>query len=206
MTRIYFIRHAESVANTQGVYQGQTYDTPLSPLGLKQARALAGRLSGIKFDKVYTSPLLRCCQTAGAFTSSWQADPALLETNHGAWKGRSKTDIATVWPDLYRQWLTQPSQVQFPGGEHFRQTLDRAASWLKSVSASGRTLAAVTHVNIIQALLTRLFNRPLDAIWDFPLQPTSLTLIETHSPAQVIYWGDANHLLRLQSDLNHHAL
>ena len=40
MTKIYLVRHAESLANAQGIYQGQTYDTPLSNLGKKQAAAL----------------------------------------------------------------------------------------------------------------------------------------------------------------------
>ncbi|MEK9143344.1 MAG: histidine phosphatase family protein, partial [Patescibacteria group bacterium] len=33
MAKIYLIRHAESIANAQGIYQGQTYDTELSVRG-----------------------------------------------------------------------------------------------------------------------------------------------------------------------------
>ncbi len=43
MAKIYTVRHGESLANTEGVYQGQTYDTGLSDLGIRQAEALAER-------------------------------------------------------------------------------------------------------------------------------------------------------------------
>lgn len=56
MAKIFFIRHAESIANTQGIYQGQTYDTPLSPLGVRQARLLAQRLARENLSFVIASP------------------------------------------------------------------------------------------------------------------------------------------------------
>ena len=40
MAKIYLIRHGESIANTLSIYQGQTYDTDLSPLGNRQVYAL----------------------------------------------------------------------------------------------------------------------------------------------------------------------
>src|SRR5256885_8793699 len=39
-------------------------DSPLTPRGLKQAQALAHRLSGITFDALYSSDLGRAVQTA----------------------------------------------------------------------------------------------------------------------------------------------
>ena len=132
MAKIYLVRHAESVANTQGVYQGQTHDSDLSPLGHRQAQALARRFAGGHIDTILTSPLCRTRQTAAALGSVID-EPALLETNHGLWEGLSKSDIAARWPELYALWLTRPSLVEFPGGEKFVDTADRAQTWLNSI-------------------------------------------------------------------------
>jgi len=63
---IIVVRHAESVANTEGIYQGQTYDTDLSELGKKQTKALANRLNDLELRKIITSPLKRTYKTAGS--------------------------------------------------------------------------------------------------------------------------------------------
>jgi|SRR3989344_3678888 len=205
MARIFLVRHAESVANTRGIFQGQTYDTDLSPLGRRQAAALAHRFAGERFDAVYTSPLKRTRQTALPLGAAID-EPALLETNHGAWESRSKTAIQSRWPDLYAQWLSHPGTVEFPKGELFSATRDRVVTWFDRLSTTDQTIVAVTHSNVIMALLTHVFDKPLDAMWQYAMQPTAVTLIESHSPAKIIYLNDISHLNGLQSDLATHAL
>ncbi len=205
MTKIYLIRHAESLANTRGIYQGQSYDTDLSPLGLLQIKALADRFVGEKFDTVFASPLKRTVQTAQVL-GDIVLEPSLLETNHGAWEGLSKDVIRQTWPDLYQRWQTHPSDVQFPAGEHFQDTAKRSIAWLDSTLSKPGTIAAVTHGNIIQILLTYLFGRDLNAIYDFFPQSTAVTLINTASVPRVVYHNDISHLNKLQSDLSLHAI
>ena len=205
MARIYLVRHAESVANTAGVYQGQTHDTDLSTLGRRQATALVHRFANQQLDAIYVSPLKRARQTAAALGPSMD-EPALLETNHGAWEGLSKTAIQARWPDLYQTWLSHPSTVEFPLGEQFAVTAHRAVAWFERVSATNRTILAVTHSNIIMALLTHLTAQSLDAMWRYAPQPTAVTLIESHSPAKIIYINDTTHLRGLESDLSLHAI
>lgn len=82
MAKIYLIRHAESIANTQGKYQGQTYDTPLSPLGEMQSQALRNRFVGTRFDQVFSSPLKRTTQTAMAISQNVTFASEIVETNH----------------------------------------------------------------------------------------------------------------------------
>lgn len=205
MAKIYLIRHAESIANTRGIFQGQTYDTALSPLGHCQAQALKDRFANEKFDAVYTSPLKRTVQTArplGPIT----IEPSLIETNHGTWEGLSKTEIKAKWPKEYDLWLTRPSEVQFPGGEHFSQTVDRIVEWFDKVSQKSGNYVAVTHSNVIMVLLTKILELGTNDMWQFAMQPTAVTLIETHSPAKIIYLNDTNHLKDLTSDLERQAI
>lgn len=212
MTKIYLIRHAESIANTQGIYQGQSYDSELSPLGIKQADALGKRFADTTIDEILTSPLKRAVETARALQRhhrspvSINMEPLLVETNHGQWEGLPKAEIARRWPDLLQSWQTTPSKVQFPGGEHFRDTATRAISWLMSVIPSEHSVVVVTHINIIQALMTYIHNEPLDELWKFSIEPTAVTLIESHSPMRVVIHNNTSHLANLVSDLEKQAL
>src|SRR3989344_6806492 len=122
MVKIYLVRHGESVANTQSIYQGQTYDTVLSPLGKKQVLALARRVGEIKIAKIVASPLKRTLKTAEAVQKVLNValftDKRIIETSHGEWEGKHKDIIVETWPDLYKKWLRFPSSVRFPDGEH----------------------------------------------------------------------------------------
>lgn len=58
---IYLVRHGEHQDAEHGLTDG-----PLSPRGRRQASLLADRLSGVPFDAVWHSPLMRATQTARA--------------------------------------------------------------------------------------------------------------------------------------------
>ena len=204
MAKIYLIRHAESLANTRAIYQGQSYDTGLSSLGVKQAQALKKRFANQNFTAIFTSPLKRTIQTASLITSHYHLEPNLIETNHGLWEGKSKAEIASS--DLYKLWLQKPGDVQFPGGEHFSETVSRSLKWFNDLSQRPGIYAAITHSNIIMALLCHLNNQPLDNMWQYAMQPTAVTLIETHSPAKIIYTNDISHLKGLKSNLTKQAI
>lgn len=212
MATIYLIRHAESIANTQGIFQGQSIDSPLSALGTKQAEALGRRLRKTPIDRIYTSPLKRARETTNALVNARSApievieETALLETNHGQWEGISKDEVVRRWPRLYQLWLTKPSRIRFPQGEKFTDTAYRARRFLTRVLSQTGSVAVITHINIIQILLTHLVSRPLECIWDFKIQPTALTLITSHNPALIVLYNDTRHLENFRSDLSNHAL
>jgi len=56
---IYLVRHGEHQDAEHGLEDG-----PLSPRGVRQAGLLADRLSGLPFDAVWHSPLVRATETA----------------------------------------------------------------------------------------------------------------------------------------------
>lgn len=56
---IYLVRHGEHQDAEHGLVDG-----PLSPRGRRQAELLADRLSGVPFDAVWHSPLVRAAETA----------------------------------------------------------------------------------------------------------------------------------------------
>ncbi len=56
---VYLVRHGEHQDAEHGLIDG-----PLSPRGRRQAELLADRLSGVPFDAVWHSPLVRAAETA----------------------------------------------------------------------------------------------------------------------------------------------
>jgi broad specificity phosphatase PhoE len=58
----YFIRHGQSVANSQRVIAGP--DSPLSALGISQAKEAAELLRSKNIDLIISSPMTRTMQTA----------------------------------------------------------------------------------------------------------------------------------------------
>ena len=62
---IYIIRHGQTEKNRANVLQGRS-DIPLNDAGRQQAMEAKNQFAaaGIRFDKVYTSPLIRAVQTA----------------------------------------------------------------------------------------------------------------------------------------------
>ncbi len=64
--KVFFVRHGETVANTEGVAAGGTIDTPLTEKGKEQARVTASLLNNRKVypDVILSSTLSRAKDTA----------------------------------------------------------------------------------------------------------------------------------------------
>ena len=172
MIKIYLIRHGESVANTEGIYQGHTYNTHLSELGKKQVLALAKRFVGITLDQIIASPLLRTWETAFAVGRIKKlivtSEVKILETNHGEWEGKHKDVIAKMWPELYQKWNKFPSSVKFPGGEHFLDTQKRVTAWWKDITQGSKNdIMVVAHDNNLRIIIAKVLNMKLNRIWKF---------------------------------------
>ena len=212
MAKIYLIRHAESLANAQGIYQGQTYDTELSERGKSQAQALAQCFEHIPLSRVIASPLKRTMQTATIVALnkqlSVQVEPQIIETNHGDWEGKHKEIIKKTWPWLYRKWSRFPSSTKFPQGEHFLETQKRVLRWWHLFCQNINSDAlVVSHDNIIRIIVARILNRKLNKIWKFHLQPTAITEVSvTKDKITLVSLGDSKHLGGLNVDLSMHAL
>ena len=61
--KIYFIRHGETIWNTEKRFQGSS-NSPLTELGRNQALKLGKRLKNTNFTNFYSSPLGRTIETS----------------------------------------------------------------------------------------------------------------------------------------------
>ena len=97
---VYIARHGETAWSLTGQHTGLT-DLPLTEHGQRNARNLGKRLAGIKFTRVYCSPLQRArhtCELAG-FLNQAIIDPDLVEWDHGDYDGTTTAEILAQRPD-----------------------------------------------------------------------------------------------------------
>ncbi|AEF53165.1 histidine phosphatase family protein [Marinomonas posidonica] len=102
-----FARHAQSTFNQAYLIGGAT-DSPLSPLGVKQAKAAQPTLARVQWSQVVTSTLKRTQQTAQFAVPDQSLLPlaALCERNWGVLEG-------------------QPIEAQLP----YERTPEQGESW-----------------------------------------------------------------------------
>ena len=147
------LRHGQSVWLAEGRFQGQA-DTPLSPLGERQA-ALAGvrladpaaapRLPVPPGDPIAIihSPLARTAQTAAAVVAAIVArgrpapplipEPGLREIAQGAWEGLHQREVEARWPAEIAGWRRDPVRTFAPRGESLIEVDRRVRAALAGV-------------------------------------------------------------------------
>jgi probable phosphoglycerate mutase len=157
MKEITLIRHAESQANLEGVWNGQR-DGPLSEAGEASLDAIGKRLHEREFDVVVCSPLQRARRTAGAFTPDYEVWDSLVELDIGRWEGMSRDQILSDHGDYLRTAVSGRKLPMGDTGESLSDLHRRATGAIDALASDlgeeGRA-AVVTHGGFIQEVLQR---------------------------------------------------
>ena len=195
-TELWLLRHAESTGNRDGKLQGQE-DLPLSPLGQRQARALADRLTllhrRIPFVGLYASDLIRARETAETVGMACNlrvtCDRRLREIDVGGWSGLTQDQISERFPAEWQAWQSRDPHMRRGGGESYADALKRIQPALREVADRhpGGRILVVTHGGVLRAWLADLIGLPLGRIWHLSLGNTSLTRVR---PYEIAIGGD----------------
>ena len=157
MKEITLIRHAESQANLDGIWNGQV-DGPLSAAGEASLDAIGKRLHDRKFDLVVCSPLQRAKDTASAFTSDFEVWDRLVELDIGRWEGKAREEIFAKDGDYLREAIRDRNLPMGFTGESLDELHRRAIGAIDALAADlgeeGQA-AVVTHGGFIQEVLQR---------------------------------------------------
>jgi len=95
MGSLYFVRHGETYWNVENKICGAT-DIALTPLGHEQAVRTAEEIvrSGIRFDEILSSPLVRARDTAEHISEitgvPMRVDERLIEQNFGRFESTAR--------------------------------------------------------------------------------------------------------------------
>jgi broad specificity phosphatase PhoE len=147
---VYLARHGETAWSLSGQHTGRT-DLPLTPNGERNAKRLGGRLSGLTFAKVFTSPLQRAsrtCELAGVGARA-EIDRDLVEWDYGEYEGRTSAQIHTERPnwDLFRDGC--------PGGESPAEVGERADRVVQRIRAVGENVLLFSSGHFLRVLAGR---------------------------------------------------
>ena len=190
---VYLARHGETAWSLTGQYTGLT-DLPLTERGERNARQLGERLRGLRFAKVYTSPLQRArrtCELVG-FGAVAEADPDLVEWDYGQYEGRRTAEILAERPG----WLLFRDGC--PGGESPAQASARADRVVSRVRAVQGDVLLFSSGHFIRVLATRWIGLEVtDNARRLMLSTASLSAVgyENELSRPVIrLWNDTHHV------------
>lgn len=170
-THLYLVRHGATPANEARphILQGRGVDHSLSENGRRQAEAVGQLLATKRFDALYASPLRRAVETARAIGEHHGLEPRLVPEIHevdvGRWEGRDWGSIQTEEPDEYRRFMANPIDDGHPGGESYRDVLERVRPIFETLldRHAGETIVVVAHNVVNRVWLTDLLGLPLEA-------------------------------------------
>ncbi len=177
---------------------GRAPHVPLNALGIRQARALAARLPAL--DRIISSPIQRALETAEALTLRGYppAEPRthFTEFDFGEWTGRSFADLER--DPRWHEFNESRDTARAPGGESMRDVEQRAVSGVRQVLGGdeGRTIAIVTHAEVIRAILLAVTGTPVRNFWRFQIDAASITELICGPPGdeRIVRINDCAHL------------
>jgi len=156
---IIFVRHGKTILNEKKAYVG-IIDTDISENGKKEINTLGKLLQGVKFNKVFSSPLKRAIQTTKIITNdNYIIDNRLMEMNFGIFEGLSYSEICEKYPVESKTWVSDYFNYKIPSGESLKEVFNRTEDFLKDISKLKGRVLVVTHGGIIGCALSLVFNK-----------------------------------------------
>jgi len=212
VTRLVLIRHGESVATVERRIGGVRTCAGLSPLGRKQAEALAARLARtgeLKADAVVASTMRRAVETAEIIAPALGDLPIEQITDLGEHEPGPDCDGMTFDAFVERygrpDWMGDPYFVGFPGGETVAAFKHRAALALHQVAHDHQDLTTVVvcHAGVVDVAMRSFLDVSLFGVFELGTTNTSITELFHSGPRwRLIRYNDAAHLEGLPHETN----
>jgi probable phosphoglycerate mutase len=177
---LFLLRHGQIQGHKTRRFIGRT-DIPLDETGLAQALFWKKMFSHIRFDKIYTSGLLRCRNTADLISSGKEIriDPRLNEIDLGTWDGKSFDSIKKTMPGLFQQRGKKIESFRPPGGESFNDLYNRVSPFFKALKKDLKIpTLVITHSGVIRVILCRYLGMDPGQLLKIKLEYGHLFLLE----------------------------
>ncbi|MCY3992175.1 MAG: MSMEG_4193 family putative phosphomutase [Caldilineaceae bacterium] len=183
-TYLFLIRHGENAWTERGALAGRTPGVPLNEKGKEQAQQVAERLKDQPITAVYSSPLLRCLQTAQPLAAALDlpvsVEPGILEVDYGEWRGGELKELGKR-PE-WRLVQVYPGGFRFPGGETLREVQDRVITTLERIRTqhAGEVIAVFAHGDVLRTSMAYYLGTPLDLFQRIQISTASISLVAFH--------------------------
>lgn len=182
---LYLVRHGEQLDAEHGVEDGR-----LSGRGVRQAHAIAQRLSGVVFDQAWTSPLQRATETASIMQErlpavEFQKSALLLDC--------IPSGLEEDTPVGFHGFLKAVRPAEVEAGS--AQMQDAVAHWLRPSRGDVNELL-VTHNFVIGWFVREVMQSPNWQWMALNQANCGLTIIRrrTGKPPQLLVHNDLGHL------------
>ncbi len=154
--KIHLIRHGSTDANILGQYIGCKTDAPLSPEGLNELRLLKENMEYPDIECLYSSPMLRCRQTAAVLypNNGIIMVENLKEYDFGDFEGKTATQLENN--ERFLDWVSGKNPP--PNGEDNTDFVKRLCVGLQQIvldmiEKGKQTGAVIMHGGAIMMLL-----------------------------------------------------
>lgn len=199
MLRLYFMRHGETVWNTERRYQGMT-DIELSEEGLRQAECAAKRFKNIKIDKIYASPLKRAMKTAEKIAAEKGleiiSEDDFREIHFGEWEGKTVPELTEKYGESYTNFIREPHKYGFPGEGSVENVINRIKPGIDRLIAEDEgNVLIVSHGGIIRLMIMYIMG--LDSSWftKMWINNTGVSIVEIKNDRKLLLTlNDSAHL------------
>lgn len=123
--KIHLIRHGTTEGNLRGQYIGRT-DLPVTPEGVTELRTLKENIDYPFIERLYSSPMLRCRQTANILypDNSINVIENLIEYDFGDFEGKTANELEI--DPAYMEWASG-KRTSPPNGEDNTEFAKRLA-------------------------------------------------------------------------------
>ena len=154
--KIHLIRHGRESAKGVVRYIGKT-DLPLTAKGREELEQMVSEEPFPNVDAVYTSPLLRCRQTAEILYPHLEPviEEGLTECDFGLFEDKTPEELKD--DPRYVEWLSGGTPPEGESGEHFfKRSVVAFAKIVEEAMKKGQTeIAVVCHGGSIMSILAQ---------------------------------------------------
>jgi len=165
----------------------------LTEEGRAQAAWLAGSIGARRPSLIYSSPSLRCLETAEAIMSVSDAElhmkSSLKEADFGIWAGKTWPEIIDDDPHNYGLFLSDPATYGYPCGETLYEVQKRALPLLQKIvnACENQRIVVVAHPQINRVILAHVGGVPLHRARELEQAPGCINIIRGFRGAMALH-------------------
>ncbi len=165
-TSLLVVRHGETEWNAGQRFQGHA-DSPLTPRGEAQARALGRRLRRVEFQHLICSDLGRAQRTAALIAAQTghavEIDERLRERHYGVLEGLDVEEIQGRFPAIWACLAQNDPDYAIPGGESMKAHYLRNIAFVEAHLAArpGTRALLVVHGGVLDSFFRYTTRLPL---------------------------------------------
>jgi broad specificity phosphatase PhoE len=189
MTTFLLVRHG--TVNAIGRYlAGRAPNEHLNDVGRAQVEGMAERFAGVTIDAIFTSPLERARETAGALLQcaggTLVSADELLELDFGEWTGKTFDELSA--DPRWARFNTHRTTTRIPGGELIVEVQNRTVRFIQRLAderPDGRVML-VTHGDVIRSAICFYLGLPLDQMQRFEVDCASVSVLELRAGVPIL--------------------